>query len=103
MYAIIKTGSKQYRVAEGDVVDVELLNSDSGNVEFQDILFITNGTETYLGSPNINGWIVLGQVMETVRGPKITSVKYKQRQNQRRKFGHRQSYSRVKITGIVKK
>ena len=86
MYVIIKTGGKQYRVAEGDVIDVELLSSDRSN--------------SHVGSPLLENFPVYGEVVGTVSGEKITSLKYKRSHNQCRKWGHRQKYTRVKITGI---
>lgn len=101
MYAIIKTGGKQYRVAEGDVIDVELLKSQPGeNVEFSEVLFFHDGKAAKIGQPNVSGCTVTGELIEEALGPKIVSVKYKRRQNQRRKFGHRQHYHRVRITSI---
>ena len=101
MYAIIKTGGKQYRVAEGDVIDVELLQSQPGeSVEFSDVLFFHDGSAAKIGQPNVSGCTVMGELIEEALGPKIVSVKYKRRQNQRRKFGHRQHYHRVRITKI---
>lgn len=100
LYAIIKTGGKQYKVAPGDVIDVELLDADFGaQVQFE-VLFVTDGASQQVGSPLVAGASVTGEIVDCVGGPKITSVKYKQRQNQRRKFGHRQKYSRVKITEV---
>lgn len=100
MYAIIKTGGKQYKVALGDIVDVELLDADFGaSVQF-DVLFISDGASQQVGSPIVPGAVVTGEIIDCVAGPKVSSVKYKCRQNQRRKFGHRQKYSRVKITEI---
>jgi large subunit ribosomal protein L21 len=100
MYAIIKTGGKQYNVALGDVIDVELLDADFGaSVQFE-VLYVNDGASRLVGSPLVPGASVSGEILDCVSGPKVTSVKYKCRQNQRRKFGHRQKYSRVKITEI---
>lgn len=104
MYAIIKTGGKQYRVAVGDIIDVELLDSNSGeNIEFADVLFANDGSETHIGKPGIFNFQVIGEVVGQVSGEKITSLKYKRSHNQCRKWGHRQKYTRVKITEIGKK
>jgi ribosomal protein L21 len=101
MYAIIKTGGKQYRVAVGDVIDVELLNEDVGSeVKFNDVLFVNNGAKTIVGEPNVSGCTVSGELIDLVGGPKVTSVKYIPG-NHRKKIGHRQHYSRVKITQIA--
>ena len=101
MFAVIKTGGKQYRVAEGDVIDVELLSSDPGSqVQFSDVLFAFDGSNSHVGSPLLENFPVYGEVVGTVSGEKITSLKYKRSHNQCRKWGHRQKYTRVKITGI---
>ena len=104
MYAIIKTGGKQYRVAIGDIIDVELLNSDAGaKIEFGDVLFAYDGSKTHVGQPSITDFHVYGEVVGQVSGEKVTSLKYKASHNQCRKWGHRQKYTRVKITGIESK
>ena len=101
MYAIIETGGKQYRVEKGDVIDVELLGSSSEKVEFKRVLFINNGSAVKIGTPHIATGAVLGELVQQVRGPKVIAFKYKRRKGIRRKVGHRQRYSRVKITDIV--
>lgn len=101
MYAIIKIGGKQYRVAIGDVVDVELLDGEIGSqVEFKQVLFVNNGSKLMVGEPHVSGCSVIGELIDCVAGPKITSVKYIPG-NHRKKIGHRQHYSRVKITQIA--
>lgn len=100
MYAIIKTGGKQYRVAIGDFVDVELLGSESGSIEFSDVLFSHDGSNSRIGSPAIENFLVYGEIIGQVSGEKVTGLKYKRSHNQCRKWGHRQKYTRVKITGI---
>ncbi len=101
MYAIIETGGKQYRVEKGDVIDVELLDPDAnGKVEFKNVLFINNGNAVKIGNPNIAQSVVRGEFLEESRGPKVIAFKYKKRKGIRRKVGHRQRYSRVKITDI---
>lgn len=104
MYAIIKTGGKQYRVAKGDIIDVELLGHNSGDqVEFGEVLFAYDGSATHIGKPGIANFHVYGEVLGQVSGEKVTSLKYKASHNQCRKWGHRQKYTRVKITGIGSK
>jgi len=103
MYAIIETGGKQLRVAKGDVVDVELLGVEPGKkVSFEEVLFVHDGKKPHVGQPRVSGFTVQGEILGEALGPKITSVKYKRRKRQHRKFGHRQHYSRVKITNIGK-
>lgn len=101
-YAIIKTGSKQYQVSPGDVIDVELLEGEKGSkIQFKDVLFLQNEKGAKLGAPIISGAIVHGEVIDQVRGPKVIAYKYKQRQRStRRKVGHRQNYTRIKITEV---
>lgn len=101
-YAIIQTGSKQFRVFEGDVIDVELLSSENdSSINFQDILFLHDGAKVYTGS--LSNAFVKGEILGTVRGKKVISYKYKKRKNYQRKVGHRQNYTRVKITEIGSK
>lgn len=96
-YAIIRTGGKQYRVEEGDVIDVEKLAvSEDKKVEFNEVLFC----EGKVGTPIVEGCKVVGELIDEVRGKKVIAFKYKRRQNYHRKVGHRQPYSRVKIMGI---
>jgi len=101
MYAIIETGGKQYRVEKGDVIDIELLEAEKGkSVEFKNVLFLNDGSAAKMGKPHIDGCVVIGELMQEIRGPKVISFKYKKRKNYRRKVGHRQKYSRVKIKEI---
>ena len=102
MYAIIETGGKQYRVEKDDVIDVELLEAEKGGkVEFKNVLFINNGKTAKVGTPYVTKSAVVGELIDTAKGPKVVAFKYKQRKGIRRKVGHRQKYSRVKITEIV--
>lgn len=102
MYAIIKTGGKQYRIKKGDIIDVELIQGETGDeIEFsEDVLFFFDGKASKVGSPFIKGRTVKGKVLGRSSGPKITSVKYKPSHHQYRKFGHRQPYSQIEITEI---
>ena len=107
MYAIIRSGAKQYRVKAGDVIHVELLAQDVAPgtaVEFREVLFLGQpgeGGQFKIGAPLVEGCVVKAECLGEVKGPKIESVKYKRRKNCYRKFGHRQKYSQVKITDIV--
>ena len=102
MFAIIETGGKQYRVEKDDVIDIELLNSSKGSkIEFNQVLLFNDGKSAIVGSPNIENCIVFGEILEeTVKGPKVVAFKYKRRKDSKKKIGHRQKYSRVKITEI---
>lgn len=103
MYAIIKTGGKQYKVTEGDVLDVELLGLEKGaSVQFEEVLFVFDGTNHNVGEPAVKGFVVKGEVVGDSAGPKVQGVKYRKRKRQDRKFGHRQHYSRIKINEIAR-
>lgn len=99
MYAIIETGGKQFCVEEGDILDVELLDVEK-EVKF-DVLFFQNGSEQKIGFPHVPKHVVYAEVLEEVKGPKTIAFKYKRRKNYRRTVGHRQKYSRIKITKIA--
>lgn len=102
MYAIIESGGKQYRVEKGDVIDVELLESEAGQkIEFKNVLFLHTGSTAKIGTPYVAKSIVQGELMQEVKGPKVIAFKYKRRKPIRRKVGHRQRYLRVKITDII--
>lgn len=102
MYAIIETGGKQYRVEKGDIIDVELIDSEAGKkVEFKNVLFIHSSGTTKIGNPHVTKSVVHGEYVQEVKGPKVIAFKYKKRKPFRRKVGHRQRYARVKITEII--
>ncbi len=101
MYAIIKTGGKQYRVAVGESVDVELLDGEIGSeVRFTEVLFVNKGSTPMVGGPFVPGCVVTGELIDYVAGPKVKCMKYIPG-NHRKRIGHRQHYSRVKITQIA--
>ena len=97
MYAVIKTGGKQYRVAEGDRVAVELLGQDEGDVTFAPIL-VVDGGDAVTGRA-LEGATVSGRVVGEAKGPKITGFTYQAKARARRRWGHRQHYTVVEITG----
>lgn len=100
MYAVIETGGKQARVAEGQQLDVELLGQDLGaEVSFTPVLLVDGGT--VVSAPgDLAGASVAARVVGTAKGPKIRGFTYKNKSNQRRRWGHRQKYSTIEITGI---
>ncbi len=99
-YAVIETGGKQYRVQQGDVLDVELLKVEAGSsVEF-DVLAVSNGSELSIGTPVVSGAKVKVSVVEDLRGKKIYSFKKKRRKGYRRKIGHRQDLTKIKVEEI---
>ena len=101
MYAVIRTGGKQYKVAEGDWVDIEKLDADVGaTVNFEDVLLVGTDAETTIGTPNVAGASVTATVETQGKADKVIVFKYRRRQNYRRRNGHRQLYTRVNITKI---
>jgi len=101
MYAVIRTGGKQYKVAEGDWVDIEKLDAEVGaTVNFEDVLLVGTDAETTVGTPNVAGASVTGTVETQGKGDKVIVFKYRRRQNYRRRNGHRQLFTRVNITKI---
>ena len=101
MYAIIKTGGKQYKVAEGDSIVIEKLEAEEGaKVTFEEVLTIVDGEDVKIGQPVVKGAKVSGTVEKQGKGPKIHVFKYKSKNNYRRRMGHRQPYTRVKIDKI---
>jgi large subunit ribosomal protein L21 len=101
MFAVIKTGGKQYRVATDDVLQVEKIAGNPGDVvEFAEVL-VVGGDTPLLGTPTVAGALVAGEVLEQGRGPKVIAFKKRRRKNSRRKRGHRQEYTRVRITEIL--
>ena len=101
MFAVIKTGGKQYRVAPDDLLKVEKVAGNPGDViEFGEVLVVGGDTPT-LGTPTVAGATVAGEVIEQGRGPKVISFKKRRRKNSRRKRGHRQEFTLVRITEIL--
>jgi large subunit ribosomal protein L21 len=102
MFAVIKTGGKQYRVAANDVITVATLEGEPGaSVTFDQVLMVTSdGGETQIGAPTVSGLTVAGEVVSHTRGDKVIAFKKRRRQNSRRKRGHRQDYTVVRITAI---
>ena len=100
MYAIIATGGKQYRVSEGDEIFVEKLDAQNDSAVSFDALLVGEGEDVKVGTPIVDGVKVEGTVVGQVKGEKIIVFKYKSKKNYRRKQGHRQPYTKVKITKI---
>ena len=99
-YAIIETGGKQYRVREGDEIDVELLETDQA-VKFDHVLLVSDGKSPKIGTPHVPNCSVHAEFLGVAKGPKVIAFKYKRCKNYRRTVGHRQKYSRVKIIKIA--
>jgi large subunit ribosomal protein L21 len=101
MFAVIKTGGKQYRVAAEDVLKVEKIKGEPGEiVEFGEVL-VVGGDSVTLGVPTIAGATVAAEVLDQARGPKVIAFKKRRRKNSRRKVGHRQEFTLVRITEIL--
>lgn len=101
MYAVIKTGGKQYRVQKDDVLEVELLDAKKGDtVTLDEVLLVGSEGNAKIGTPTVAGASVKAEVVDQIRGDKVIVFKKKRRQNYRRKNGHRQSLTVVKITDI---
>ena len=101
MYAVIKTGGKQYKVAEGEVVRVEKLDGDAGEeLTLSDVLMVKNGDAYEIGRPLLENAKVKAEIVCQGRGKKITILHKRRRKNSRTKIGHRQPHTELKITGI---
>ena len=101
MYAVIKTGGKQYRVQQGDVIFVEKLNAQADEaVTFDEVLLVGDADQSKVGTPVVEGAKVEGKVLAQVKGKKIVVYKYQAKKNERKKQGHRQPYTKVEITAI---
>ena len=100
MFAVIKTGGKQYRVQQGDVIYVEKLDAQADEMVSFDALLIENGDETKIGTPVVEGAKVEGKVVSQVKSAKVVVYKYKAKKNERKKQGHRQPYTKVEITTV---
>ena len=102
MYAVVKTGGKQYRVKKEDIVLVEKLNANDGDqLVLSDVLMVGDGKKVTLGNPLVNDAAVMAQVIRQTRGPKITMIYKRRRKNSRRKQGHKQDLTLLKIIDIA--
>ena len=102
MFAVIKTGGKQYNVTVEDLLKIEKIKGEPGEiVEFGEVLVVGNGDSTILGTPTVAGALVAGEVLDQARGPKVIAFKKRRRKNSRRKRGHRQEFTLVRILEIL--
>ena len=102
MYAIIATGGKQYRVAEGDVIRIEKLDAEVGSeVDFDQVLMVGAGDDVRVGAPLVDGGKVTAKVEDHGRGDKVRIIKFRRRKHHMKQMGHRQHYTTVRITGIA--
>jgi large subunit ribosomal protein L21 len=102
MYAVIKTGGKQYRVSPGDSVEVEKLPHEVGEqIDLDQVLLVANGAGLQVGRPLVKGAVVKATVTRQVKGRKVIIFKHRSSKRYRRKRGHRQNYTRLRIDEIV--
>lgn len=102
MYAVIKTGGKQYKVSEGEILKIEKIEGNRGDaVSLDDVLMISKDGEIRVGTPTVEGAKVVGEITGQTKGSKITVFKMKRRKGYRRKTGHRQNLTNLKIKEIV--
>ena len=101
MYAVIKTGGKQYRVKKGDVLKIETLPAETGSdVDFSDVLLVVDGEKSTVGTPLIEKAVVTAKVLSQGRHKKIKIIKFRRRKHHMKQMGHRQNYTEVEITAI---
>lgn len=100
MYAIIKTGGKQYRVAKDDVIEIEKINGVEKEIVFDQVLAVKTDEGLTVGSPVVEGATVTAELIEVAKSPKVIVYKYKSKKDYRRKQGHRQPFMKVKITAV---
>jgi len=102
MYAVIETGGKQYRVEAGQLLTVEKLSGNAGDkVEFDRVLLLSDDEKVAVGRPVVEGARVTGEIVGEAHGEKLTVYKFRRRKNYRRKTGHRQHYTTVRIDQVV--
>jgi len=101
MYAVVKTGGKQYRVEQGQTLDVERLGDPGTEVSLQPVMLV-DGDTVLASAGQLTGASVTARVIEEVRGPKINGFLYKNKSNNRKRWGHRQTLARIEITDISK-
>ena len=102
MYAVIKTGGKQYKVAANDKILIERLEGEAGDqIQFHDVFMVVNGADVQVGAPTVAGATVVGEIDKQARGPKLIIFKKRRRKHYRRRNGHRQDLTSVMITEIL--
>jgi large subunit ribosomal protein L21 len=101
MYAVIKTGGKEYRISKGDIVRVERLSGKVGDkVALKDILMISQEGQVEFGTPHLTHAVVMGEIVQEMKGRKVLTYKMKKRKNYRRFKGHRQTYTYLRVNDI---
>ncbi len=101
MYVFVKTGGKQFKAAQGDVLIVEKLEGEPGTaVELGEVLMVVDGQNVTVGSPFVKGAMVRGEIVRQGKGPKIRGFNYKAKKNERKHWGHRQPQTHVRVTEV---
>ncbi len=100
MFAVVQTGGKQYNVTENDVLKVEKLEAQVGDKVKLEVLLVNDGTKTVAGTPTVEGAEVVAEIVAHGKGDKIVVFKYKPKKNERKKQGHRQPWTEIKIVSI---
>ena len=102
MYAVVKTGGKEYRVSKGDLIRVEKLGGKVGDqIELKDVLLVSNEGEVQFGTPHLANVVIKGEIVQEGKGRKVLTYKMKKRKNYRRFKGHRQAYTYLKVNDIA--
>jgi len=101
MYAVVKTGGKEYRISKGDVIRVEKMEGKVGDqVSMNDVLMVSQEGQVQLGNPLLANAVIMGEIVQQVKGKKVLTYKMKRRKNYRRTKGHRQTYTYIKVNEI---
>ena len=101
MYAVVKTGGKEYRISQGDLIRVEKLEGKVGDqVTMKDILMVSQGDQVQVGNPLLASAVITGEIVQQVKGKKVLTYKMKRRKNYRRTKGHRQTYTYIRVNDI---
>jgi large subunit ribosomal protein L21 len=101
MYAIIDDSGQQFRVQEGDEIEIDIREGEPGSsIQFDKVVLVGGGEQTLIGKPHVTGASVTGEVLEAIKGPKLEIYKYRRRKKSRRHVGHRQKFLSVKIIKI---
>ena len=101
MYAVVKTGGKEYRISKGDVIRVEKTEGKAGDqVTMKDILMVSHEGQVQVGNPLLANAVITGEIVQQVKGKKVVTYKMKRRKNYRRTKGHRQTYTYIRVNDI---
>lgn len=102
MYAVVQTGAKQYRVQQGDTLEIELVNAEKGkDITLDQVLLVSDGSKVQIGTPTLKGAKVTAEVVDFKRGPKLIAFKMRRREGYHRKIGHRQDLTVIKVKAIT--